>query len=148
MSTASLADGILSGRRSHLTQVSDVALGAAKLHDASVTVGDISAFLEDDHVHMAVLLGADGELLTTVERSDLRLASPPEPALRYGKLEGRTVGPQEDLRRVWEAMLAEGRRRLAVIDADGRLVGLLCLKRHGRGFCSDSDVRQRACSRW
>jgi CBS domain-containing protein len=147
MSSASLADGIVSGRRSLLPRVSDAALRGAKLHDASVTVGEISAFLEDDHVHMAVLLGTDGELLTTVERSDLTLASPPEPALRYGTLEGRTVGAHEELHRVWETMLAEGRRRLAVIDADGRLVGLLCLKRHGRGFCSDSDVRQRACSR-
>jgi CBS domain-containing protein len=147
MAGASFADGIVSGRRSLPPRVSDAALRSAKLHDASVTVGEISAFLADDHVHMAVLLGTDGELLTTVERSDLTFASAPEPALRYGKLEGRTVGPHEALHRVWETMLAESRRRLAVIDANGRLVGLLCLKRHGQGFCSESDVRRRACSR-
>lgn len=147
MPSASLADGIVAGRRSPPPRVSDAALRAAKLHDASVTIGEIRAFLADDHVHMAVLLGTDGRLLTTVERSDFTFASAPEPALRYGKLEGRTVGPNEPLDRVWETMLAESRRRLAIVDADGRLVGLLCLKRHGQGFCSDSDVHQRACSR-
>ena len=42
------------------------------------------------------------------------------------------------------AMTAAGRRRAAVISADGRLLGLLCLKVSRAGFCSDQDVRARA----
>jgi hypothetical protein len=41
-------------------------------------------------------------------------------------------------------MTTTGQRRTAVISADGRLLGLLCLKARGTGFCSDGDVRARA----
>jgi hypothetical protein len=41
-------------------------------------------------------------------------------------------------------MTATGRRRAAVTSADGRLLGLLCLKASRAGFCSDQDVRARA----
>jgi hypothetical protein len=40
-------------------------------------------------------------------------------------------------------MRRAGRRRLAVTSEDGRLLGLLCLKASGRGFCSDEDVAAR-----
>ena len=46
-----------------------------------------------------------------------------------------------DVRR---AMTTAGRRRAAVTSADGRLLGLLCLKASRAGFCSDQDVRARA----
>jgi hypothetical protein len=41
-------------------------------------------------------------------------------------------------------MIATGRRRAAVTSADGRLLGLLCLKASQTGFCSEQDVRARA----
>ena len=41
-------------------------------------------------------------------------------------------------------MREQGTRRLAVVDDDGDLLGLLCLKRTLDGFCSDADVRARA----
>ena len=41
-------------------------------------------------------------------------------------------------------MIMTGRRRAAVTGADGRLLGLLCLKVSRTGFCSDQDVRARA----
>jgi hypothetical protein len=47
---------------------------------------------------------------------------------------------------VRQAMTATGRRRAAVTSADGRLLGLLCLKVSQTGFCSDQDVRARALS--
>ncbi len=40
-------------------------------------------------------------------------------------------------------LLARGRRRLAVVDERGALLGLLCLKRRLTGFCSDADVAAR-----
>jgi hypothetical protein len=45
------------------------------------------------------------------------------------------------------AMIASGQRRAAVVSPDGRLLGLLCLKASGTGFCSDQDVRARALDR-
>jgi hypothetical protein len=44
-------------------------------------------------------------------------------------------------------MRASGRRRLAVTSDDGTLVGLLCLKASGNGFCSDGDVASRRLGR-
>jgi hypothetical protein len=37
-----------------------------------------------------------------------------------------------------------GKRRLAMIDDDGKLIGLLRLKRSGNDFCSDENVQERA----
>ena len=39
------------------------------------------------------------------------------------------------------------RRRLAVVDEDGSLAGLLCLRRDGRGFCTDEGIRARVAAR-
>ncbi|MGW1564687.1 hypothetical protein ACWCQ1_51030 [Streptomyces sp. NPDC002144] len=44
-------------------------------------------------------------------------------------------------------MALDGRRRLAVTDGCGRLLGLLCLKRSGNGYCSDEGIRARADER-
>ena len=49
--------------------------------------------------------------------------------------------PNPDLHRQIDARLAlleNGIRRAAVVDDGGRLLGLLCLKRHGNGFCTDA----------
>lgn len=105
------------------------------------TVAQARALFADDHVH--ALLVVDGsQLLAVVERADLDRSDGPVRPL--GRLAGRTVGPGADLHRTHQLLLREGRRRMAVVDEGGRLLGLLCLKRHGRGFCSDDDVRARA----
>jgi hypothetical protein len=44
-------------------------------------------------------------------------------------------------------LLHTGRRRLAVVDGAGRLLGLLCLTRRRTGYCSDAGVAERARSR-
>ncbi|HZO98444.1 MAG TPA: CBS domain-containing protein [Gaiellaceae bacterium] len=113
------------------------------MHGPRTTVAELRAFFGDDHVHIALL--ADGaRLLGTVERADLAPALGGEvPALAVAKLEGRTIGPHTSLCRTLEQMRREGRRRLAVVDDESKLLGLLCLKRSGVGFCSDTDVGRR-----
>jgi len=54
------------------------------------------------------------------------------------------VPAEASLAEVRQVMIATGRRRAAVTSADGRLLGLLCLKASRAGFCSDQDVRARA----
>ena len=56
----------------------------------------------------------------------------------------RAAVAAEDARR---AMQASGDRRLAVVEDDGRLLGLLCLKRSGDGFCTDAGVAERRAAR-
>jgi CBS domain-containing protein len=111
---------------------------------ADASVDDVRAELTDDHVHM-VLLVEGKHLRGTVVRDDLETGlDGRRPAADLARLDGRTLPPTmpaEDARR-W--LVARGQRRAAVVDADGRLLGLLCLKASGTGFCSDDDVRGRA----
>ena len=122
----------------------DVMVRAPKVHGCSLTVGELRAAFADDHVHM-VLLVDGGRLVGTLVPEDAPESSAPhDPALPLARLAGRTVAPtvQADVLRA--EMVATGVRRLAVVDGDGTLLGLLCLKRHLEGFCSDADVASRA----
>lgn len=125
--------------------VADVMVRAPRTLPVSTSVGQALDALADDHLHL-LLLVEGAHLRGTLDRADL--ASPAtgtaDPALPLAALAGRTVRPGASAPAVMSAMRAAGLRRLAVTDADGRLLGLLCLKRHGQGFCSDEDVASRA----
>jgi CBS domain-containing protein len=60
---------------------------------------------------------------------------------------GRTISPDATLPEAFTAMTHSGRRRLAVTSNDSTLLGLLCLKAGGLGFCSDADVANRSCTK-
>jgi len=125
----------------------DAMISAPTVHRPSLTVSDCQAAFTDDHVHM-VLVVEDGHLLGTLVRGDVPAhAGPSAPALPFASSRGRTVGPHEPVAGLRAAMLASGARRLAVVDEKGSLLGLLCLKRHLGGFCSDADVAARAADR-
>lgn len=126
-------------------QVADAMIHRPKLCGADATVADARTMFADDHVHALVVV-ENGTLLAVVEREDL-LELPQNMQIRVMGLRGRTVAPHAALADVWEQMTASGRRRLAVIDEHHKLLGLLCLKRSGRGFCGDDDVEARAVER-
>ena len=127
------------------TPVTDVMLNHPKVHDVGSSVAQMRALFDDDHVHIALIVAADGRLISTVERSDLAAATARSgPVAGLGTLAGRTVGPSSPLDAATAALVREGRRRLAVVDHCGRLLGLLCQKRDGRGYCTDEGVRSRA----
>jgi CBS domain-containing protein len=113
------------------------------VHGPSVTVGQLRAFFGDTHVHAAALVER-GTLVGVVERGDL-LAKLSEgaPARTVAALPGRTIHPGASADEALKAMRRKGRRRLAVVGEGGQLLGLLCLKASGRGFCSDADVASR-----
>jgi len=125
--------------------VAEVMIRRPKLCGMQTTVEQARVCLEDDHVH-ALLVTRDGVLVAVVERADLAGAEPEQPVWPLGRLGDRVVGVDDDLAVVSRAMAESGRRRLAVVDPDGRLAGLLCRKRSGRGFCSDEGVAARAAS--
>jgi CBS domain-containing protein len=113
------------------------------VHRPSITVGELRAFFEDDHVHMALLMDG-GEVVGTVERADLEAAtSDSAPAREIAALHGRTITPDVALSEATSMMKRTGRRRLAVTTNGSTLLGLLCLKASGRGFCSEEDVAAR-----
>jgi CBS domain-containing protein len=130
-----------------LRTVADAMIPAPKISGPEATVRDVKALLENDRVH-AVLIAHRGMLLAVVERSDLdRSTSDEASALSVGRLSGRVVAGDHSLQAAHRWMTGSGTRRLAVVDEGGRLVGLLCLKRDGRGFCSSADLQSRADAR-
>jgi CBS domain-containing protein len=129
-----------------LPTVADAMIRFPKTCAPATTVREARGKLLNDHVH-ALLVVDSGQLLAVVKRVDLTSASADTPAWRLGLLAGRVVDPDVDLDTAWRWMLAERRRRLAVVDNVGRLLGLLCLKRTGRGFCTDAGVLARARER-
>ena len=122
--------------------VADVVVRHPKTLHASSTVGAARAQLEDEHVHM-VLLTRDDVLLGTLVRTDLARADDAAPALAHAVLAGRTIAATVRADQALRILVGRDERRRAVVDDDGRLLGLLCLKRRGHGFCSDSDVAAR-----
>ncbi len=136
-------EGPCRGSATRGTTVAHALLAHPRTSPPETTVAQARAFFADDHVH-ALLVVDGGQLLAVVERADLVGAAATDPVRPLGSLAGRTVHPDADLAGTHRRLVAEGRRRSAVVDADGALLGLLCLKRDGRGFCSDDDVRARA----
>jgi predicted transcriptional regulator len=123
--------------------VAEAMISCPVTHAPSTSVAELRAFFRDDHVHMALLV-EDGKLIGTVERADLGPhLSGEAAALGIAKLDGRTTAPGAALSSARASMKRCGRRRLAVTSGDHTLMGLLCLKAGGSGFCSDSDVRSR-----
>jgi CBS domain-containing protein len=115
-------------------------------HGPSVTVGQLRAFFGDSQKHAAVLVD-HSVLVGVVERRDLKTKLDDGAAARtIATLDGRTVDPSASADDALEAMRRNGRRRLAVVSGGGQLLGLLCLKASGLGFCSDADVASRGCA--
>jgi CBS domain-containing protein len=128
-----------------LRTVAEVMLRTPVRHPLSATVGEMRDFFRDDHVHAALIVSPAGYLEAVVERDDIAgCQALGAAAAPLGGLAGRTVPARASLAEVRRAMTAAGRRRAAVISADGGLLGLLCLKASRAGFCSDQDVRARA----
>jgi hypothetical protein len=122
--------------------VAEARVRRPKLLAPTATAHDVRDLFRDDHVHAALVFD-DERLITVIEPGDVETSSDDVPARTMGTLWGRTVAPYADLWSTWVWMTTNGRRRLAVIE-DGRSVGLLCLKRSGRGFCCDAGIQARA----
>jgi predicted transcriptional regulator len=126
-------------------RVKDVMVTRPKTLLQECTVEQVRSFFRDDHVHLALIVDPAGRLLSTLERSDIPEGAPPAAkAVAYGVMRNRSIGPEVSVKAGVAALQAAGRRRLAVVDDDDTLLGLLCLKRSGLGFCSDAGVAARA----
>jgi CBS domain-containing protein len=122
--------------------VAQAMVTSPKVFGPRLSRSDLDQLFTDDHVHAAVVID-NGRLITVIQRTDLEESLPDADPCSLGTLTGRVVAPDAPLAAVHARMRQERRRRLAVIDESGRLLGLLCLKKSGTGFCSDADVRSR-----
>lgn len=120
-----------------------VMIRAPKTLLADSTVADVRAGFEDPHVHLALLTRA-GVLLGTLVRTDLPVdIAGDSAALQWSTLDGRTTPPDTPMTDAHGWLLASQQRRLAVVDPAHVLLGLLCLKRDGSGYCTDEGVAAR-----
>jgi CBS domain protein len=121
---------------------------APKVMTSDATVEAVQELFRDDHIQMALIVAANGVLLTTIERRDV---DPPHPNARraadLGTLRGRVITASTPLPVATRRLRRARRRRLAVVGEHGELLGLLCLTRKGDGYCSDEGIRQRASAR-
>lgn len=123
----------------------DVMVTHPKSLPADASIDDVRGALADDHVHMILLTHGDN-LCGTLTRSDVTDVPGDHRALVYSVLSGRTVSPDTPVAAVRAFLVQAEQRRLAVVDAELTLLGLICLKRSGSGFCSDADVASRAAA--
>lgn len=123
-----------------MTTALDLALRSPQVHGVDVTLAELRAYLARPKSHVALVVDADGRLLSAVLPEDLPAAGAAEPDTLPGTLEGRVVAPTTPAAEVEALLAARGLRRLAVVDADGRLLGLVCRKRRSAGFCDDEGV--------
>jgi CBS domain-containing protein len=123
------------------TTVRDVMLRHPKTLPADASIRQARAALDNDHVHL-VLLTEGRRLAGTLTRTDLPPPGTVGPALTWSTLTDRTVSPDTPTAVVHHLMISRGIRRMAVVAADGSLLGLMCLKQRRTGFCSDADVRR------
>lgn len=110
----------------------------------TATVGDVRRLFEDDHVHLALLVDG-GFLCATVTRVDVGGSEADEiSALALPRLDDLAIARDTSAQVAFHRMVERRQRRLAVVADDGRVQGLLCLKRRLNGFCSDASVGERA----
>ena len=123
--------------------VGDLMVEFPKTLGQGSTVGAVRELFRDTHVHMVLLVGPGGRLITAIERADIPQSAPNTAlAAHFGTLKDRVVAPSVPLTAATQALQELGRRRFAVIDGRGTLLGLLCLNRKG-GYCSDEGIRAR-----
>jgi CBS domain-containing protein len=127
--------------------VGEVLVRQPKTLPVDTSVSQARACFADDHVHL-LLLTESGRLIGTLVRTDLHdELDGTDLALPYSRMSGRTVPADMPAEQALELLVTSGQRRRAVVDDNGALLGLLCLKRRLTGFCSDADVAARAAER-
>ncbi len=128
------------------SEVHELMISAPRTLPIDTQVEAVRRAFEDSHVHM-LLLTHRGILRGTLLRTDLQPDLPPTAAaLPLATVDGRTARPDQRISTIHQWLVRSGQRRLAVVNDDGRLLGLLCLKSDQTGFCTDQGVvaRERA----
>lgn len=129
--------------------VDDVMLHAPTTWGADLTTAAARRLFDNPRLH-AVLLVEGTRLLGVLLRADLEAvgdSGAEQSALVHARLGERVVPSGAPLEQVEAQMVATGSRRLAVTDAAGDLVGLVCRKRSGSGYCTDAGVSERRAER-
>jgi CBS domain-containing protein len=116
--------------------VADVMVRKPKTLAASATVTDARRLFENPRVLVA-LLKDDGRYAGELRRDDLPADADSEQPVGGFAVVGETIEPDRPMVAALELMARVDQERLAVVDAGGGLLGLLCLNRKHGHFCVD-----------
>ena len=115
--------------------VADVTHSRISALPATTTVGEIREWFADSESHrLALLVDGDRYIGSLVPEDLAAAADPAERAAQFAR-RGTTVSPDEPAKRAEELALGSGTLRAPVVDADGRLLGVVAVTADLQGFC-------------
>lgn len=114
--------------------VADVTHSQFKALPAGATVGEVQEWFQHSTSRQMALLADDGRYAGRLLRGDLDGVDASESAADFAE-RGVTVAPGEPASRGEEIALATPGLRVPVVDADGRLVGIVAVTTDRQGFC-------------
>jgi CBS domain-containing protein len=115
--------------------VADVTHSRFKALPATATVGEVRAWFSASESRKLALLVDEDRYVGSLVPEDLATAGDPtRPAADLAR-RGTTVSPDEPATRGEELALSSGTLRAPVVDADGRLLGVVAVTADLQGFC-------------
>jgi CBS domain-containing protein len=118
--------------------VSEIMIRNPKLLPADASVADARALFSNPKVLVAPLVDAEGRVTGELGRDDVpSSADEAEHAADYSS-DPHLIAPDATMRAAIETLTEVDGERLVVVDADGRLAGMLCLNRRDGRFCMGS----------
>jgi CBS domain-containing protein len=116
--------------------VADVMVKRPKTLPASATVAQARSLFENPRVLVA-LLEDGGRYAGEVARDDVPAGAGSDQPVGGYAVTGETIGAEQPMSAAVEQMERLDQERLAVVGAEGELLGLLCLNRKHGHFCVD-----------
>lgn len=109
-------------------------LATPKTLPVETTVAEAREALVNDHVQM--LLFTEGAAFRGAVTGIPEEADPSSPALDYVDATAETIAPTASAEVAYEASSSSPHRRIIVLDAEGALLGLVCLNPARTRFCT------------
>jgi Mg/Co/Ni transporter MgtE len=114
--------------------VADVTHSRFSALPATATVAEVREWFATSDSHKVALIVDDDRYVGSLVPEDLAGADPARPAAELAQRRA-TVSPDEPAKRAEELALGSGTLRAPVVDADGRLLGVVAVTEDLQGFC-------------
>ena len=119
--------------------VRDAMLLEPRATPADTPLARVRETFANPHVHLVLVVGADGRFAGTLTRDDLPPDAPDDaPIGDFVRPDAPRIDPGAPVARAVELLEAEDATRLPVVDEEGVLRGLVCWDRAGARFCVDA----------
>ncbi len=118
--------------------VSEIMIRNPKMLPADASVADARALFANPKVLVAPLVDGEGRVTGELGRDDVpSMADEAEHAADYSS-DPHLIAPDASMRAAIDTLTELDGERLVVVDAEGRLAGMLCLNRRDGRFCMGS----------